>query len=171
MRGDDCDCPVCSAGLKDIGFAVGSDEVLYTTISAQVSENGCAIYATDTIAYTIGLPIGRFRHPELVLLGGGAAAVGILFSIVKRIARERLQLSHQSMLVHRDTRLLFLDVAEHRKYHLEFCARYYQQASQPYDVLQLVWPDKNNRLPGEYGHVTEFDQSWASWDERSARAN
>jgi len=44
------------------------------------------------------------------------------------------------------------------KAHLGYASWFYQSLKQPFPALQLVWPDKQNRLPWEPGYDQRFSK-------------
>ena len=103
-------------------------------------------------AYTVGL-YRSFRHPEIIVLGLDHSVMGRLLNICgDRIkAGETLPVDEAISEMLDNYPIKLRPVRDHASYeeHLGYAIWFYNGPEFP--VLQLVWPDKKGRFPGEKG--------------------
>lgn len=103
-------------------------------------------------AYTIGLH-HNFGHPELIILGQPNklmhAALNDIGDRIKQGARFASGDSLEEVIEGYPVRLREVESRESFKVHVGYALWFY--AGQPFRLLQVVWPDKDGRFPGEPG--------------------
>jgi hypothetical protein len=107
---------------------------------------------TPGYAYTIGFP-AAFGFPEVVVFGLTPAATNGLVGLVADLCRGGTEIPvgvELAGLFDNDLRCVFapVDVGEWRELFATAVAWY---RGAPFDVVQLLWPDRNGFLPTEAG--------------------
>jgi hypothetical protein len=103
-------------------------------------------------AYTVGLH-ASYGHPELIVFGlPNDVMQSLLNTCGDRVkGGERLTIDARvpDVLDAHDVRFREVRDPESFREHVGYALWYYQ--GQPFRVLQMLWPDKQNRFPGDAG--------------------
>jgi hypothetical protein len=105
-------------------------------------------------AYTLGFP-AAFHFPEVVLCGLTPSAAHGIVELVADCLRGGTEIPIGAELVgllDGDLRCLFAPVPDPTRFGFDTAAAWYR--GQPFEVVQMMWPDRNGFLPYETG----FDQ-------------
>lgn len=110
-------------------------------------------------AYTIGL-FHNFEHPELIVLGLRTELMhSMLNTVAERVkAGERFSEGARlsDVIEGFEVTLQTVHRPESFKAHVGYALWFY--AGKPFPLLQVVWPDRQARLPGEPGSSDAFNQ-------------
>lgn len=143
---------------KDILHGDAADESIRETIK----EYGwyVALFESDdylpSFAYTIGL-YKTYNHPEIIAFGLSADVLGSLLNVVGESVKSGVKI--ETNKIYKDfienSSLQFLPVLkEHYSEYLGYGSAYY--GNRDYPVIQMVWPDKEEKYPWEKG----FNEDW-----------
>lgn len=106
-------------------------------------------------AFTIGLYL-KYQHPELLVMGlPQEVAHRLLTMAVAQIAQGRVFQTEQAqpdLAEGLTCRFRPISLKRYREY-LGYGIWFYRSLPEPFPALQLVWPDRAGRFPGE----AEFD--------------
>ena len=146
-----------SADLPD--FHIPHDE----KISWMVETNGWAIESVPpgasttpdgvpmpTYSYTVNFP-AAFAMPEVVILGLTPVACRGLFDLVADVVGSGQEINIGLFDGDQRAKFVVVDLSRHGDL---FASAASWHKGRPFDVVQLLWPDRNGFLPGEAG----FDQ-------------
>ena len=107
-------------------------------------------------AYSIGL-YEKFGHPEIICFGLDLNMMASLINEVRNWIRENGSIepysSYPDYLENADVKFIPVDEVFYNDY-LNFGINYYNENNFP--VMQMVWPDKENKFPWEEG----FHEPW-----------
>ena len=113
---------------------------------------------TPPYAFSIGLYY-TFGHPEILVMGLPHTVAHQLINVAAgHIARGRVFRARERT----DELAVGLPCSfvpiliKHYQHYLGFGLWFYQNLKQPFPALQLVWPDKQGRLPWESGYDETF---------------
>lgn len=118
----------------------------------KVDGNGYA----PAFAYSVGLT-ETMNHPEIICFGLPKNLMHALINDVAEIIRVdgKIDLDREYTTVFKNSRAAFLQVdAENIGEYLRVAARHYDTTD--FDVIQLVWTDRNNKFPWE----EEFEEAF-----------
>ena len=110
-------------------------------------------------AYSLGY-YANFRQPEVIVFGLPARAAQQFLNIVAiRFAGERRP--YETFKPYEDIaqgmRIAFIPVARrHYPTYFGYAGWFYRSVEADFPALQMVWPDKQGRLPWEEGHDKSF---------------
>lgn len=138
------------------------DKQTMQAIKANIEEYGChlALIEADNympaFAYSIGL-FEKFQHPEICCFGLSTQVMGQLINHLASMIKDGLEIeldrSYPRLIKGYDIR--FIEVRkEHFANNFGYGGWYYKNFDFP--MLQMIWPDKENKLPWEEG----FNPEW-----------
>lgn len=140
---------------------IDSDQLLMTT-KLNIEKFGLQVIMVDStsyspsFAYSIGL-WESYNHPEIICFGLPKDLGHAIINDVAEIIKNGEKINEQKIYtdIFKDSRAAFLKV-DQRNIDDYFGAalNFYQENS--FDALQLVWTDRNDRLPWEENFEEEF---------------
>ena len=139
-------------------------ELLYKIVQEIESNNRWYVICVGggnepLMAYSVGL-FKNFGHPEIVIFGiSPDAANRIINRIGTKIKEENMryipEMEYNDILV--EFKATFLPVPKDSYDKVFNVAGWYYKGNN-FRVLQLVWPDKNNKFPWEEGFNKKLDK-------------
>lgn len=128
-----------------VKFRVAIDDVGWAALGVFPEGPG-----EPTFTYTIGLT-ETLQHPELIVYGMHyKQAHAILYSAIEMIKKEGIIMipGERYPEVVRDYDVMVKYVEDEESRPLNMATRFYDH---PVIAMQLLWPDKNGKFPGEEG--------------------
>lgn len=138
-------------------------------IEEMITEHGWTVVGTGTkhglpFSYTIGL-CDNLDHPEIVIVGMGMRQAHTLLHVVVNLIKDgtKFEDGQESLEVIKSAHfgcglpVRFSAVDDDYKAR-NLCQAWYHHGEKPFEALQMLWPDENNKFPGDsrYNHNEQF---------------